>query len=73
VPVGAVESLVDAMVALCADRALADRLGRAGKLRADDFRAERIAGEYEQLLNNLADRVLPGLVPAPSSWNPATV
>jgi len=73
VPVGAVESLADAMVALCADRALADRLGRAGKLRADDFRAERIAGEYEQLLHNLANRAPPGLVPAPVFRNPATV
>jgi hypothetical protein len=58
---------------LCADRALAERLGRAGKLRANDFRAERIAGEYEQLLDNLAYRIPPGPVPAPSLGNPATV
>ncbi|HTB81773.1 MAG TPA: glycosyltransferase [Opitutaceae bacterium] len=72
-PVGSVESLADAIVALCTDREFADRLGRAGKLRADDFRAERIAGQYEQLLNSLANGVAPGPALVPSSPNPVTV
>ncbi len=57
VPVGSIESLADAIVALCTDRALAGRLGQAGKLRAEDFRADRIAGEYERLLEQLAGRI----------------
>lgn len=56
VPVGSAESLAGAIVRLCSDRILADRLGRAGKLRAEDFHAKRIAGEYEHLLEQLAER-----------------
>ena len=69
VPVGAVGPLADAMVRICSNRNLADRLARAGRQRAEDFHAERIANEYEQLLEQLADRA--GRAPARSLPRPA--
>jgi len=54
-PTGDVEKLAEALVALCRDRELAERLGRAGRARAMElFAMERMAGSYLDLYERLA-------------------
>lgn len=52
-PVGNPVVLADAIVSVCSDSKLSARLSRGGLLRAQEFRADTIAAQYESLLGDM--------------------
>lgn len=54
VPSGDVAALAEAMERLIANPSLRDELGRTGRIRAPRFAAERVLGEYEGALAEMA-------------------
>ncbi|MFN3739293.1 MAG: glycosyltransferase [Thermodesulfovibrionales bacterium] len=53
VPVGDEDALAEAILRLLGDKELRQRLAKAGKKRAEDFRIEKIIAEYERVFEEV--------------------
>lgn len=60
VPPSDEQALADAIKRVLRDEGLRERLGEAGKKRAEDFRVEKIVKQYEDVIEDLCKERIPG-------------